>query len=159
MNIMPRQIEKGVRIIFIIVWDIITALLVLGIFLPPILLARWKLTEAGLIYLFYSRICHQDPGSSYFLWGYKLAVCGRCVGIYLALFIGGLVGTIVNVKPLSPRKFVWFQLPLVLDVVANLLEIYPTILYIKTLTGFLSGFGLTMFLLPRLKGTDKVSEA
>ena len=144
--------------IFIIIWDIITALLVVGIFLPPILLAKWKITEAALIYIFYSKVCHQNPASSYFLWGSKMAVCSRCTGIYLALFLGGILNTVVNWRAISLKVFICFQIPLIVDVVANALKIYPPILPIKTITGFLSGFGVTIFLLPRLKRADKVGK-
>jgi len=37
---------------------------------------------------FFSRLCHQDPARSFYWWGAPLAVCVRCLGIYLGAAAG-----------------------------------------------------------------------
>lgn len=42
------------------------------------------------LYFFFSSVCHQSSERSFFLIGSPLAVCQRCSGIYLGLFLGSL---------------------------------------------------------------------
>ena len=42
------------------------------------------LTGSPWIYAFFSRICHQEPSRSWFLFGHPLPVCIRCASIYFA---------------------------------------------------------------------------
>lgn len=37
---------------------------------------------SGVVELGFSSICHQIPERSFSIWGYPLAVCARCTGIY-----------------------------------------------------------------------------
>jgi uncharacterized membrane protein len=45
-------------------------------------LAAWAVTQ------FFSVVCHQDPGRSFWLAGAPVAVCARCLGIYLGAAAG-----------------------------------------------------------------------
>ncbi len=67
----------------------------------PILLARSHGTAASVLYLLFSRICHQMPERSFSLLGYPLAVCHRCMGIYAGLFLGCFLN--MDVMNRSPR--------------------------------------------------------
>jgi len=49
-----------------------------------------------LIFLFFSPVCHQDPARSFWILGAPVAVCARCLGIYL----GGAVGAWIP----APRR-------------------------------------------------------
>src|SRR5262250_382876 len=72
------------------------ALLALSIlWIALILAAPWLMAErrpvASLaIYQGLSAVCHQIPERSFFLRGYPLGVCSRCVSIY-AGFLAGLL--------------------------------------------------------------------
>jgi len=43
---------------------------------------------AVMLTLFFSPICHQDPTRSFWLLGAPIAVCARCLGIYLGAAAG-----------------------------------------------------------------------
>lgn len=50
-----------------------------------------KATKSGyniFIYFFFSRICHQLPERSFYIFGEKFAVCERCTSIYFSFFVG-----------------------------------------------------------------------
>lgn len=43
------------------------------------------------IVLFFSPVCHQDPARSFWLLGAPVAVCARCLGIYLGAALGAWI--------------------------------------------------------------------
>ena len=50
-----------------------------------------------LLYEFFHQVCHQMPERSFHAFGHPLAVCHRCLGLY----VGGLAGLVIF--PLFPR--------------------------------------------------------
>jgi uncharacterized membrane protein len=59
----------------------------------PYLLTRGYAAIAFLLQHAFSLICHQWPERSFFLFGAPVAVCARCLGIYLGAAIGMLFRT------------------------------------------------------------------
>ena len=49
----------------------------------------------------FSLVCHQQPARSFFLFGGSIAVCARCLGIYL----GAAVGLLVRVERRTAVRF------------------------------------------------------
>lgn len=43
------------------------------------------------IVFFFSPVCHQDPARSFWLFGGPVAVCARCLGIYLGAAVGAWI--------------------------------------------------------------------
>ncbi len=41
-----------------------------------------------LIYAVFSLICHQIPSRCFYVYGYPLAVCARCLGVYFGFLTG-----------------------------------------------------------------------
>jgi uncharacterized membrane protein len=64
-----------------------------GIVAAPLLLTAGVPLVAGLLYLSYSPICHQNPERSFTLLGHAWAVCHRCSGIYIGFLAGMFVPT------------------------------------------------------------------
>jgi uncharacterized membrane protein len=64
------------------------ALVVLAIAAPFLADAPWV---AFGIRRFFSYVCHQDPGRSFWLAGAPVAVCVRCLGIYVGAAAGALL--------------------------------------------------------------------
>src|SRR4051794_18581951 len=56
-----------------------------------LLIIAAPMLRASAIYIFFSRICHQDPLRSWHLFGEPLAVCVRCTSIYCGFFLGALL--------------------------------------------------------------------
>ena len=69
-----------------------TVLLLSFIWCFSIILAPYlKANKSGyniFIYFFFSRICHQLPERSFYIFGEKFAVCERCTSIYFSFFVG-----------------------------------------------------------------------
>lgn len=43
------------------------------------------------IFWFFSPVCHQDPARSFWIFGAPVAVCARCLGIYLGAAAGAWI--------------------------------------------------------------------
>jgi uncharacterized membrane protein len=100
-------------------------------------------SAAVIVYLFFSPICHQNPERSFAVWGHPFAVCHRCSGIYLGLFLGTLIKN--NFMHRSPGiRRVWVlsaMIPLLLDLLLPLAGIWTGTWLIRFLTGLI--FGMT----------------
>ena len=88
-----------------------------------------------LIYAFFDRVCHQIPERSFWAFGHQLAVCHRCLGLYVGFAAGLLL--LPHLPALTwrlrrrPCLLVLFIAPMLLDVV------WPSNNF---LTRFVSGF-------------------
>jgi uncharacterized membrane protein len=60
------------------------------IFAAPLLLSLSFSRPASVLYFSFSFFCHQIPDRSFILFGHPLAVCHRCLGLYIGLFLGSL---------------------------------------------------------------------
>ncbi len=77
------------------------------------LLGAFGYTLSALALLqFFSVVCHQDPTRSFWIAGAPVAVCARCLGIYL----GAIAGAFVNASRRTAVRF------LMATVALNLLE-------------------------------------
>lgn len=89
---------------------------------------------------FFSNLCHQQPGRSFWLDGQPMAVCSRCLGIYSGFFVGLLTGPILG-KFLSKSFFKKALLVTVIlnivDVAGNMLGIWSNTLISRVSFGFL----------------------
>ena len=63
----------------------------LAILAAPMLGLSW-------VYEFFSRICHQDPTRSWYIFGEPLPVCIRCASIYFAFTASLWFGLKTNVR-------------------------------------------------------------
>ena len=72
---------------------------------------------ADLIFLLYSRLCHQKPEQSFFLYGYQVAFCERDTAMYTSLFVGGLGFGLLRdwIKPISIRSGLLLLVPMLID--------------------------------------------
>lgn len=57
---------------------------------PYLALAHYTLAALAIT-LFFSPVCHQDPARSLWLFGAPVAVCARCLGMYLGAALGAWV--------------------------------------------------------------------
>ncbi len=126
-----------------------------AIVLAPYLRSRGVPLNA-LIYSVFAPTCHQLPSRSFHLWGFPLAVCGRCTGIYLGFlagllsfpFLRGLGGQDMP----RPRTFVILSLPMAVDALANFFNIWSTGNALRLITGFAWGTILPFYFLAGLNG-------
>jgi uncharacterized membrane protein len=126
-------------------WGILSALILAA----PILLSLAYQKSASVFYLAFSFLCHQNPDRSFFLAGYPLPVCHRCLGIYFGLWIGSMIGFRLLPHACSFRRLYVAAAvaPILLDVALSLLGIWSGTEPVRFLTGLWFGFLISIFLL------------
>lgn len=78
--------KTSARILLIGIWGIICGMILAA----PFLMKNAFPAAATALYFPFSFFCHQIPDRSFMLNQFPLAVCHRCLGIYLGLFLGAL---------------------------------------------------------------------
>lgn len=58
--------------------------------------ARGHETWAAVVYASFSAVCHQMPERSFYVFGFPLAVCARCLGLYAGAAAGVLLYPLVR---------------------------------------------------------------
>jgi uncharacterized membrane protein len=119
----------------------VTAWLVLVFF--PVLPDSSNWSVAPWILMFFSKICHQIPDRTFSWWGNHVAVCHRCLGLYIGFWTGVFLFPWLTSASRQlirqPKWIVIFFLPLGVDVLVN-----NTVLS-RFATGFLAGFPVALF--------------
>ena len=97
-----------------------TTLWVCCLWLAPLLLSLGR-GEAFWLYFFFKPICHQIPERSFFISGFPLAVCHRCLGLYAGFWFGVLLLPVLRSFSrrieARPRIALAFAIPMLIDVV------------------------------------------
>ena len=117
------------------------SLAVLALALAPLaapLLAATHPVATLLIRGFFSRVCHQDPARSFMIEGSPVAVCVRCLGIYLGTAMGALLR--LRRTPAAGLLVVALLLNL-FDVAAAMLQWHGNLPYARVGLGLLLGVG------------------
>ncbi len=106
---------------------------------------------ASVLYACFAPICHQRPERSFQAFGYPLAVCARCSGIYLGILLGLLAYPFRRgFKVLRLPKLFALALvsaPIAIDAAANILGFWNTGPVIRLVTGLFWGSILPFYFL------------
>jgi uncharacterized membrane protein len=137
------------RILLVYLVTLIGTLAWLGaIVLAPYLRSR-GIPLAKLIYFCFSPVCHQIPERSFSAFGYPMAVCARCLGIYSGFLAGmgvyPLLRGFSKVRLPKAKIFLAVSLPIVADTVGNLLGLWATTDVLRLATGILWGMILPFY--------------
>lgn len=123
------------------------------IFLAPYLKSQSS-PFSGFIYAVFSPTCHQISSRCFYAFGYPVAVCARCLGIYSGFLLGTLFYPVVKgiSSPTLPkaRIFILLSIPIVLDTAGNLLDIWTSSDWVRFLTGVVWGLILPFYFLAGL---------
>jgi len=126
-----------------------TAIWLSAIFLAPVLAGRGSAGAARIIYAAFSPICHQIPARCFTFHGHPLAVCGRCLGIYVGFAAGLVLYPFVRgfskVELPSIRVFLLLTLPMAVDGAAGILGIWASPIGVRFATGIVWGTVLPFF--------------
>ncbi len=133
-----------------LLWLCVLALVVLAPYLASI-----GSPLAGFVYLMFKPLCHQLPQRSFFLFGHKLAVCARCTGVYLGLFVGGVFAALLlsfgaMQKPLGMGVFLVALAPAFVDGTTQLVGLRQSTNVLRLATGFLAGAAVSVTLYSRI---------
>ncbi|MBN2102832.1 DUF2085 domain-containing protein [bacterium] len=106
----------------------------------------------GLIYLWFSPLCHQDPERSILLFGYPMAVCSRCAGIYYGTLLGILLYPWLHRQyehlQTSVRWLCISAVPMLIDVGLAHTGILSTGTTIRAFTGIIPGCISSCYIVP-----------
>lgn len=120
--------------------------------LAPWLAARGSGAAARTVYALFSPVCHQIPSRCFALFGWPMAVCGRCLGIYAGFAAGTLSYPFLRgFRPaaLPPaRVFALAVLPLALDGLAGVTGLWRSPIGVRAATGFVWGALLPYYFVP-----------
>ncbi len=124
-----------------------------GIFLAPFLKSfsnKWS----EFIYAVFSPVCHQISERSFFVFGFPLAVCTRCLGIYTGCLLGMMLYPIIQgfADTVTPkiRLFVLITSPIALDTLGNFFSVWKTTPWLRFTIGFIWGVILPFYFISGL---------
>jgi len=124
-----------------------------ALFAAPILRHKAPVVSA-LIYAAFSPVCHQVPERSLYIHGSPLAVCGRCLGIYLGFSAGTILYPFLRrfSRPFPPETwiFVLVSLPIGLDTAGSFLGLWTSPIGLRLAAGLIWGSVLPFYLITGL---------
>jgi len=130
---------------FVLIWCLL-------ILTAPFLASQQLKLQSGFIYLFFSKICHQHPDRSFFIWDKQLAVCVRCSGLYFGFLIGTLLFPVFrSFKNFNPRRrYLFFiaVIPITIDLFLTIFRIWQNTFFSRFSTGLFLGTIVAFFVIP-----------
>lgn len=127
-----------------------------GLYSSNVVASNWH-------FIFFEKVCHQDPLRSYSLNGLSMAVCARCLGIYITVF-AGMVLMPLNARWISSSRRVNIYILSAaiglnaLDVLSNALSLYSNTLNSRFILGAFFGFAVVMLINDEFFKRIKLSE-
>jgi uncharacterized membrane protein len=144
MNLPKPSSLLSIQLMLAGIWSIVC----LFILAAPILASNSHYAAAAVFYFSFSCICHQIQERSFIVFGFPLAVCHRCFGIYLGLLLGAVFNCrFIHRSPQSRRGWVLIAcMPLLLDFLAPYLGLWTGTHYSRFITGLLFGILISSLL-------------
>lgn len=94
---------------------------------------------SGFLYAVFSPTCHQTPSRCFYAFGYPLAVCARCLGVYSGFLLGMLIFPFLRgfSKMSMPRAktLIVLSIPIFIDATGNILGLWTSAAWLRFLTG------------------------
>lgn len=156
-NYVPQATMGKMRKQAIIVWGAFAFLIFLWIFLitlAPVAEAANLTGVSNPIYKFFSYLCHQNSSRSFHFGENALAVCARCFGVYFGLFFGFVVYPFLRpIEETDPLPRFWLFLaliPMAIDWLLGVFEIWENTHLSRFLTGAITGAACAVFIIPAL---------
>jgi len=149
---MRRDLSKTIPLLSKVLFSALWGGLCAAQIAAPLLAQLGDRSSASLLYSLFSPVCHQDPGRSFSICGYSLAVCHRCAGIYWGLLLGvwfpfALIGVLES--PLRRRAWVLCAAaPMLLDAGLQFTGWWGATAVTRAITGFVFGALLSSLLVP-----------
>lgn len=129
-----------------------------AILAAPLLAATAHATAAALLYVLFAPLCHQVRDRSFLFLGFPLAVCARCTGIYLGVWLGTLGAACKRAhepwRPMGSPSRLWLVIAAALmaaDVATELAGLRPPLAGLRFATGFLVGISGSVWLVDSVR--------
>lgn len=142
-NCIILLLEVNIKKFILLLFALYSLFFVIGSVVAP-LAAHYKFYElsAKLTSLFMFS-CHQRPDRTFWLAGYPVALCCRCLGFYSGVFISATVSICEKFK-IVLKYFVLIFLFSLADILLNFLLNINTGNYIRFLAGFALGISFVI---------------
>ena len=102
-----------------------------------------------IIYYSFSKICHQAESRCFFIFGNQMAVCSRCLGIYIGFLAGTLYYPVIRgfrILSLPKHKtFLLTTVPIGIDFIGNFFFLWSTAGWLRFFFGFIWGTVLPFY--------------
>lgn len=133
---------------------IVSLLFLIAIFGAPVAMATEHPAVGLTTYQSLHVLCHQIPERSFFIAGYKLAVCARCTGLYAGFAAAALcyplVGSLRRAQTPDRKWLFLAAAPLAIDFALGFFDIWENTHWSRFATGVLLGGVTVFFVVPGL---------
>lgn len=112
---------------------------------------------SSAVFRFYRVFCGQTPSHSFYIAGYQMCLCSRCLAIYSTLLGAGLLlamfrySPIARIRPITWKWWLLGMLPMALDGGTQLFGWHESNVYLRLLTGCIFGLATAWFVLPQIE--------
>lgn len=120
---------------------------------------------ASAVFRAYRVVCDELPSHSFFIGGYQICLCSRCLAIYSTMLLAGLALAFVRRRHLI-RSIPWWlwvvaMVPMALDGGTQLFGLRESNVWLRLLTGAIFGLATAWFTLPQIEAaaSDEASPA
>ncbi len=113
---------KNLRKIFITLLIFYSAFFWICALITPFLSAVGEYNLSAKISYILSNACHQNPERSFWLWGYPVSLCARCIGVYIGTTFCCIL-VLFNKLNISIKVFFIIILFCLTDLILNLFNI------------------------------------
>lgn len=130
--------------------------------LTPVAYALGLTGPASAVFDAYRFVCAQTPSHSFYVAGYQCCLCARCLSIYCALLVGGVLLARLRRGPQPPRPLNWkfwllAMVPMALDGGTQLFGWRESNAGLRILTGVIFGLATAWFMLPQIEAAARPS--
>ncbi len=143
----------------------------LGVFigvalLTPLGYALGWVGPSNAIFSVYHYFCAQTPSHSFYIEGYQVCLCARCLAIYTSLLTGGLLLALFRTRPqlhariphIGWRWWLLGMIPMALDGGTQLFGWHESNVFLRLLTGGIFGLMTAWFLFMQINESSKPTQ-
>jgi len=156
-NYVPQNAAPQMRRRAFFLWGAFASLIAVWVFLivlAPLAELNNFSSISNPIYNFFSYLCHQNQTRSFHLHENAFAVCSRCFGVYFGLFLGFIIYPFLrSIEENEPLPRFWLftaMVPMAVDWLLGVFEIWENTHLSRFLTGAILGAACAVFIVPAL---------
>ncbi len=124
-------------------------------FLAPVGYSLGFVGPSSRVFEFYRYLCGQTPSHSFFVAGYQVCLCSRCLAIYSSLLVSGLLLAMfrhrANIRAIGWKWWLLGMVPMALDGGTQAVGWHESNVYLRLLTGAIFGIMTAWFVLPQIE--------